>query len=71
MEFKLEQKVRVKKPVTDVEGDVLSSETLATLKACNFTGQVTQLQEGLVYVGFVHNDVWVTQVFEPEELEAV
>lgn len=51
------------------EGLRLSTNAIEIIKACDYTGEVTQMQDSLVYVGFRHNGAWVTQVFKPEELE--
>lgn len=51
------------------EGDRLSKETIAVLKACDFKGEITQIQDGLYYVAFKALDAWVTQVFKEDEIE--
>lgn len=53
-----------------IEG-IVSRETIDTLEKCDYTGEVSQVQDGLVYVGFRAGDVWLTQVFKPEEIKEV
>lgn len=53
------------------QGMRLSSEVITVLKECNFKGEVTQIQDGLIYVAFRTKNAWITQVFKPEELEVL
>lgn len=56
----------------EVQGELFSKETLDILKAVNFTGVITKIEDGLNYVGFSGEDIgWVTQVYKDEELEVV
>lgn len=70
-DLKLEDVVKVINPDTVADGEMTNSTTIAILKECDNKGKVTQIQDGLVYVGFVSEIGWVTQVFKPEELEEV
>ena len=47
-------KVKIKNPETKEQGELLSAETINLLKELDFTGAVTQVQDGLIYVGFAH-----------------
>lgn len=69
--FEVGQKVKRKNTDLAEKWDFLNSEAIAILQACNFIGTVDQIQDGLYYVGFKHEDGWVTQVFKEEELELV
>lgn len=72
MSFEVGDNVRIKNPDMQVKDEMLSKETIAVLEALNFEGTITQTQDGLFYVGFVHNQLgWVTQVFEEDEIERV
>lgn len=71
MAIQIGAKVRRKDQDLKEEGNRLSKETIQVLKACDFTGEVTQVQDGLIYVGFRTKDAWVTQVFKPDEIEEV
>lgn len=64
--------VKVKNPDTEERGELLSTETINLLKELDFTGTVTQVQDGLIYVGFAHEKLgWVTQVYKDDEIEVI
>lgn len=70
--FNVGDKAKIKSTNTKEQGELLSAETIKVLEDTNFTGEVTQIQDGLIYVGFVDSKKnWVTQVFREEELEVV
>lgn len=70
--FKVEDKVKIKDTKLAVQDELLSEETLNVLKAVDFIGIVTQVQDNLYYVAFIDkNDNWVTQVFKENEIEKV
>lgn len=71
MEFKVGTKIKRKDTNLEAVGGKLEPETVRVLKACNFTGEISQVQDGLVYVGFKSANGWVTQVFKPEEIEVI
>lgn len=65
-------KVRIKNPDIEEQGELLSKETISVLKSTDFTGEISQIQDGLNYVGFIDkNNNWVTQVFKDDEIEVV
>ena len=69
---KVGDKVKIINPDVEEQGELLAPETINLLKALDFTGVVTQLQDDLVYVGFAHEKLgWVTQVFREDEIEVV
>lgn len=71
--FEVGDKVKIKKPDTAAKDDLLDQNTIDILEELEFTGEVSQVQEGLFYVGFKSKlgKGWVTQVFKPEEIEKV
>lgn len=70
--FNIGDKVKNINPNIEEQGELLAPETINLLKALDFTGVVTQLQDDLVYVGFAHETLgWVTQVFQEDEIEVV
>lgn len=69
--FKKGDTVQVKKPDLQIVDEMLSQQAVFTLKALDFKGTVTQVQDGLNYVAFKHKHVWLTQVFKDDELKAV
>lgn len=69
--IKLEDAVEIKNPELEVQGEMTNPTTVKILEDCKYRGKVTQIQDGLIYVGFVTSDGWVTQVFKPEELQEV
>lgn len=70
--FKVGDKVKVKNPDLTEQDELLSIETIAVLKALNFTGAITQIEDDLYFVGFAHDKLgWVTQVFKADEIEGV
>lgn len=70
--FKVEDIVKIKDTKLMAQDELLSEETLNVLKAVDFTGTITQVQDNLYYVGFIDkNDNWVTQVFKENEIEGV
>lgn len=70
--FKIGDTVRIKNPQLEEQGELLAPETINLLKAVNCTGEVSQVQDGLFYVGFKHDKLgWVTQVFKEDEIEGV
>lgn len=69
---KVEDKVKIRDTNLVAQDELLSEETLHVLKAVDFTGMITQVQDNLFYVGFVDkDDNWVTQVFKENEIEKV
>lgn len=70
--FELGQEVKILDPNLEEQGELLSKETVEVLKATKGIGEVTQIQDGLFYVGFKDEEGnWVTQVFKEEELGGV
>lgn len=69
--FNIGDTVKVKNPDNEIKDDLLSAEALDILTNLDFTGKVTQIQDGLHYVGFINEDGWITQVFKEEEIERV
>lgn len=70
--FQVNSKVKIKDTELVAQDELLSEETIALLKAVDFKGEVTQVQDGLFYVGFKHDKLgWVTQVFKEDEIEEV
>ena len=68
--FKVGDLVKIKDPKLEEQGELLAPETINLLKAVNCTGEVTQAQGGLFYVGFKHDKLgWATQVFKEDEIE--
>lgn len=68
--FEIGDKVKIKNPDIEEQDELLSSETINLLKALDFTGVVTQVQDDLIYVGFSNeNSAWITQVFKADEIE--
>lgn len=70
-DLKVGQTVEIKNPDIEVKGEMTNPTTVNILKDCKFRGKVTQIQDGLAYVGFINDDGWVTQVFKPKELKEV
>lgn len=69
---KVGDKIKIKNPDVKEKGELLSAETINLLKELNFTGTVTQVQDGLIYVGFAHEKLgWVTQVYKDDEIEVI
>lgn len=67
--FKVGDRVEKINKDTTPRGLILTAETIKVLKECNFKGHVSQVQDGLVYVGFKATSGWITQVFKPEEIK--
>lgn len=68
--FKVGDKVKMTDTELEAEGELLSEETINVLKNVEFTGEVTQVQDGLFYVGFLDGaENWVTQVFKEDEIK--
>ena len=69
---KIGDKVKVKHPDVEAKGELLSVETIDLLKKLDFTGFITQVKDGLYFVGFADEKLgWVTQVFKADEIERV
>lgn len=70
--FKIGDRVKIKNPDIEEQGELLSPETINLLKTVEFIGTVTKLEDNLTFVGFKHEKLgWVTQVFKTEEIEVV
>lgn len=70
--FKVGDRVKVLNPNINEQDELLEAETINLLKTLNFIGTVTQIENGLNYVGFAHENLgWVTQVFKEDEIEVV
>lgn len=70
--FKDGDKVKIKNPNVEAQGDLLAPEAINILKAVDFTGTVTKLEDDLIFVGFIHEELgWVTQVFKEDEIEGI
>lgn len=69
--FKVGDKVKIKDPDVQVQDELLEKEAIDILKELSFIGEVSQVQEGLFYVGFKSGKGlgWVTQVFKEDEIE--
>lgn len=63
--------VEIKSPNIEEQGEMMNPTTIKILASCKYQGQVTQVQDGLIYVSFISDAGWVTQVFKPEELKEV
>lgn len=66
-------KVKIKNPDLEVQDELLEQNTVDILNELNFIGEVSQIQEGLFYVGFKSKEGrgWLTQVFKEDEIEEV
>jgi hypothetical protein len=71
--LKVGDKARVKNPDLETKDEVLEQNTVDILEELNFIGEVTQVQDGLFYLGFKSKEGrgWLTQVFKEEEIEEV
>lgn len=69
--FKAGDKVKIKDPDVQIQDELLEKEAIDILKERNFIGEVSQVQEGLFYVGFKSEKGlgWVTQFFKENEIE--
>lgn len=63
--------VEIKNPNIEEQGEMMNPTTISILVGCKYQGEVTQVQDGLIYVSFISDAGWVTQVFKPEELQEV
>ena len=70
--FKIGDRVKIKNPDIEEQGELLSPETINLLKTVDFIGTVTKLEDDLTFVGFKHEKLgWVTQVFKEDEIEGI
>ena len=69
--IKLEDIVEIINPELKEDGEMTNASTISIIEDCKYRGKVTQIQDGLVYVAFVTDAGWVTQVFKPEEIKEV
>jgi len=70
--FKVGDKVKIKNPNVEAQGELLSPEAINILKEVDFTGTVTKVEDDLIFVGFVHDQLgWVTQVFKEDEIGGI
>lgn len=71
--FVVGDKVKIKNPDLEVQDELLEQNTVDILNELNFIGEVSQIQEGLFYVGFKSKEGrgWLTQVFKEDEIEEV
>lgn len=51
--------------------ETLEKEALQIIKESNYTGEVTKVENGIHFVGFMNDLGWVTQGFKAEEIQEV
>lgn len=69
--FELNQLVEIKDK-NKVENDkTLESEALKIIEASKFRGEITKIEDGIHFVGFLNDEGWVTQGFKENEIKAV
>lgn len=55
-----------------IESDeTLEKEALQIIKESNYTGEVTKVENGIHFVGFMNDLGWVTQGFKADEIQEV
>lgn len=55
-----------------IESDeTLEKEALQIVKESNYTGEVTKVEDGIHFVGFMNDLGWVTQGFKADEIQEV
>ena len=55
-----------------IESDeTLEKEALQIIKKSNYTGEVTKVEDGIHFVGFMNDLGWVTQGFKADEIQEV
>ncbi|WP_313429779.1 hypothetical protein [Siminovitchia terrae] len=61
--------------VTDVEkvkqDPFMEANSLKIMEASNFTGEITKIEDGIHFVGFMNDHGWITQGFKADEIEEV
>lgn len=51
--------------------ELLEKEALQIIKTSNYTGEVTKIEDGIYFVGFMNDLGWVTQGFKADEIQEV
>lgn len=51
--------------------EMLEKEALQIIKESNYTGEVTKIEDGIYFVGFMNDLGWVTQGFKADEIQEV
>lgn len=51
--------------------EILEKEALQIIKESNYTGEVTKIENGIYFVGFMNDLGWVTQGFKADEIQEV
>lgn len=51
--------------------ELLEKEALQIIKESNYTGEVTKIEDGIYFVGFMNDLGWVTQGFKADEIQEV
>lgn len=55
-----------------IESDeTLEKEALQIVKESNYTGEVTKVEDGIHFVGFMNDLGWVTQGFKADKIQEV
>ena len=55
-----------------IESDeTLEKEALQIIKKSNYTGEVTKVEDGIHFVGFMNDLGWVTQGFKADKIQEV
>lgn len=49
----------------------LEKEALQIVKESNYTGEVTKVEDGIHFVGFMNDLGWVTQGFKADKIQEV
>lgn len=69
--FEFGQKVRVRDEIKLKNDPFLDELAFHIIEQENFIGEITKVEEGIHFVGFINDDGWVTQGFKADEIEVV
>lgn len=69
--LQVDKKVKIK-DIEKVRNDpFLEENALLVIEEENFIGEITKIEDGIHFVGFINDNGWVTQGFKADEIEEV
>ena len=69
--FKLGQLVQVADVQKVRQDPFLEENALKIMETSNFTGEITKVENGIHFVGFMNDHGWITQGFKADEVKGV
>lgn len=69
--FKVGQEVKSTNTEEVMNDPFLDDEGKEIIKASNFVGKITKIEDGIHFVGYQNEKGWLTQGYKSQEIEGV